>query len=71
MRLHARELRCQQATNDLRTAILDVQKKYDLTEGEALQAVSLTLGGWVSNMAKYLIREERHPGEPNKPGGLE
>ena len=42
----------------------------DLTPYEFLQVLSeVTTDEWHS-YTKYGIREERHPGEPDKPGGL-
>jgi hypothetical protein len=33
--------------------------------------VNEELSRFVGSVAKYVIREERHPGEPDKPGGWE
>jgi hypothetical protein len=43
----------------------------DLTDGETLATISDVLGGEVATLAKYMIRAERHPGNPDTPGGLE
>ncbi len=70
MKIHPREPRVRQAENELRTALADIVKKYDLTDGEALAIVNAALSGWVGGVAKYAIREERH-GNTDTPGGLE
>ena len=51
--------------------LYDTFDKSDLTEGERLRVVAKVFGGYVGSVAKYAIREERHPGQPDKPGGLE
>lgn len=38
----------------------------EMTYGEAMMAIS----GMISTDSKYLIRAERHPEDPSKPGGL-
>lgn len=71
MKLHPREASVHAAENELRGLVLEVVQKHELTEGEALRVVFAALGSWVQMAAKYMIREERHPGQPDKPGGFE
>jgi hypothetical protein len=71
-RLHPRERIVSEARIELVRAVLDWREKHDeLTDGELFSIVGGVLGDQITSMAKYLIREERHPGEPDKPGGLE
>ena len=69
-RLHPRERIVRKAENDLRSAVIDIVHKAELTTGESLQVVNGALSGWIAGVAKHAIREERHPGEPDKPGGF-
>lgn len=41
------------------------------TDGELFSVIGDVLGGQITNLAKYMIRAERHPDDPDKPGGLE
>ena len=47
-------------------AICEFVIKNEMTYGEAMMCIS----GMISTDAKYLIRGERHPEDPSKPGGL-
>lgn len=69
-KIHPREERVRQAEAELRHTIHAVMEQHDLSLGEAIRVVSTTLGDWLGSMAKHMIRDERHPGEPDKPGGL-
>jgi hypothetical protein len=71
MRLHPREAIVKKAESELREKMIEIVMRSELTEGESLSVVIHVMGDWLSGIAKYMIREERHPGEPNKPGGLE
>ena len=72
MRLHPREALVTQAHLDLTRRILDWREQHDdLTFGELLSILGGTLGDQVTSLAKYEIRAERHPDDPDKPGGLE
>jgi len=42
-----------------------------LTEGERLQVAVSVFSSIVSSIARYAIREERHPEDLDYPGGLE
>jgi hypothetical protein len=68
-RIHERESLVQQAELIMRQSVLDACK--DLTEGERLRAVTSVFSSTLQSQAKYMIREERHPGKPDIPGGLE
>jgi len=68
-RVHQREKLVHQAEMKLNGTLLEVV--HDLTEGEQIKVVTKVLSDWLLGMAKYMIRDERHPGEPDKPGGLE
>lgn len=41
------------------------------TDGELFSVIGDVLGGQITNLAQYMIRAERHPDDPDKPGGLE
>jgi len=69
MQRHHREENVRQASLKLMNFLGELQK--DLTEGEYLRVVTEELSKEWSLTAKYMIREERHPGEPDKEGGLE
>ena len=68
-KIHPRELIVRKAANALAEAILKTTE--DLTENEALSVVNGELSRYIGGVAKYGIREERHPGEPDTPGGWE
>ncbi len=71
MKIHPRESIVKDAEQKLRGAMLDILGDADLTTGEELRILESVLGGMISNIAKHIIRHERHPNEPDKPGGLE
>jgi len=68
-RLHPREKNVREAKLKLMTCLGDIQK--DLTEGEYLKVITEELSSEWALTAKYAIRAERHPNDPDKPGGLE
>ena len=43
----------------------------DLTDGELLGILGGMLGDEINALAKAMIRAERHPDDPDKPGGVE
>jgi hypothetical protein len=45
---------------------LNIVRKYNLTLGEQLRILSDEL----PQIAKWMVRKERHPRNPNKPGDL-
>lgn len=69
-KLHKREQIVRDAEQKLRTALLDIWKEHDLTEGEMLRVVASVFGDHVASHAKYEIRIERH-GNIDTPGGWE
>ena len=62
MRLHPRTRPVERAKLDLREQLLTFQEEHDLTNVEMLQA--LTEAQQV--VLKYMLREERHPGDPDR-----
>lgn len=70
MRLHPREEVVSRARVDLMEKLLDWRRGHDLTTAELFSILGGTLGGEITGIAKYLIREERH-GDQDRPGGLE
>jgi len=68
-RIHPREQVVSAARNELANAVLEVIQTHELTEGEALKVVSQALGEWLGSAATHMIRDERHRGNPDKPGG--
>ncbi len=69
MMIHPREERCRAAEGAINEALWCAVDKYALTDAERLRVVTAALAGYLSGMAKYAIREERH-GNSNTPGGL-
>ena len=65
-RLHPRVEITNRARNELAEALAGVINKYDLTYGEIFGLLAEQMGEW----ARYCVRDERHPGQPDKPGGL-
>lgn len=63
MKIHKREYIVEKEGLKIRKAFIDSE----LTYGEAIKVISDILANW----AKYIIRAERHPDDPDKPGGLE
>lgn len=70
MKLHPREQVVTDAENEVRTALVEAIKKYELTTGEELRILANLFGSEVGTIAKYIIRQERH-GNTDTPGGLE
>jgi hypothetical protein len=64
MKLHPRSSIVTQARNEFETFLLDLRQKHELTYGELFSL----LGGGIANLAKYQIRSERHPDDPDKRG---
>lgn len=64
MKLHQRMAIVQKARNELETFLLELEQKHELTYGEVFSL----LGNAVANLAKYQIRAERHPNDPDKKG---
>jgi hypothetical protein len=68
-KIHPREENVQVAQLALREILTQIRK--DLTFWEFMRIISSELAGEWSSMAKYGIREERHPENPDQPGGFE
>jgi hypothetical protein len=68
MKIHPREENVREARIKLMHFLAELRR--ELTEGEFLQVVTEELSREWNQVTRYLIREERHPGEPDKPGGL-
>lgn len=49
-----------------REAMILIQRDWELTYGEWMSL----LGNQLASLSKYLIRAERHPNDPDKPGDL-
>lgn len=64
MKLHPRSNIVEKARNELAMFLLDLEQKYDLTSGELFSM----LGHKIVDLAKYQIRSERHPDDPDKKG---
>lgn len=69
MRIHHREQIVNEAELKIEEAINEATK--DLTPGEYLRVLSSVLTSRIGTFAKHTIREERHPENPEKPGGRE
>lgn len=69
-RIHPREQVVIKAELDLKQRALDWERQHqDLTEGEWLRVISEVFGNMLGRYAKDMIRAERHPDDPDKPGG--
>ncbi len=64
MKLHERTILVQTARREIKGAVWDLAMKHELTILETLQCVSAA----VDEFLMYAIREERHPGDPEKKG---
>ena len=62
VRLHSRTMPVAQATNELQKFVLDWSSAHKLTALETATALIETSKNWL----KYVLREERHPNEPEK-----
>lgn len=68
-KIHERESLVRAADRALRDAVEQCCR--GLTEGERLRVIASALGSAASEVAKWMIREERHPDDPEYPGGFE
>ena len=66
MKLHPREIITLKADREYREFVTSLIIKHDLTHGEQLRIMSTTVG----SLAEWIIRLERHPDNPDQPGGL-
>ena len=62
MKLHERTMHVQKAQNELSALFLDWLKKQDLTWNEAAVCLHQIEG----RCLMYMLRDERHPDEPDK-----
>lgn len=62
MKLHPRTLDVQRASSAIRGRLLDMQETHGLTDVEMLRVLIEHL----QTITKYLLREERHPGDPER-----
>jgi hypothetical protein len=67
MKLHPRVMLWQAARADIGKALGEAIARFELTHLELLQILNEEMAAWI----KYGIRSERHPDDPEKPGGLE
>jgi hypothetical protein len=69
--IHPRERIVRAAETELLEAVIEWRMSHrDLTFGEELRIVNKVLSETIAGMAKHEIRAERHPDNPDKPGGL-
>ena len=66
-RQHPREKIVATAESELSIAVSDLIEGHGLTYGELHRVINSVQSNWI----KYQIRDERHPNDPNKPGGVE
>lgn len=65
--IHPRVMPFQKARADINDAVTEaIARHRDLTYLELLQILNEISASWL----KYGIRDERHPNEPDKPGGF-
>lgn len=67
MKVHPRTELCQQAEAKFGTFMLALERDYHLTTCETLQMMNQ----YQRNLLKYVLREERHPGEEGVGGDEE
>ncbi len=67
MKIAKRDVDMRVAESELTRLLLDWEKKYRPTYGELVGFHAREL----SMLAKYMVRAERHPDDPDRPGGLE
>ena len=64
MKIHERTLVVQKARHTFETFMLELEQEYGLSYGELFSLH----GNAIANLAKYQIRGERHPDDPDKKG---
>jgi hypothetical protein len=67
--IHPREENVQLAKTKLLETISEI-RKMDLTNAEFYKIITITLSDEWGALCKYWIRSERHPEDPNPPGGI-
>jgi hypothetical protein len=68
--IHPRENYVTSAEQKLGASISKIVEEHELTTAEELRILVNTLTSRIGLIAKYAIREERHPDEPGLPGCL-
>ena len=64
IKIHKRSQIVTNARLEFDQFLFDLEKNYELTFGELFSIV----GNAITNLAKYQIRAERHPDDPDKKG---
>lgn len=64
LKIHKRSQIVTNARLEFDKFLLDLEQKYELTFGEMFSII----GNAIANLAKYQIRHERHPDDPDKKG---
>ncbi len=64
MKLHPRTVAVKHAALEIGQMVNTTVKNYELTYGELMRILAQELDSW----ARYLVRDERHPNEPDKKG---
>jgi dsDNA-binding SOS-regulon protein len=64
IKLHPRTMVVQKAERDLHDRLSDVADEHDLSWTE----MAIILGNLQTNALKYVLREERHPEDPDRKG---
>ena len=62
MKIHPRTMPVSIASSQLAMHLIEFQGEYDLTDVEMFQAVT----SWMQTHLKYMLREERHPDDPER-----
>ena len=62
MRLHPRTRPVQKASNAIQQSLWGLQEKHGLTDVEMMQV----LADSQLTILRYMLRDERHPGEPDR-----
>lgn len=68
-RIHPREAIVRRAELDVEEAVAKTLEGRDLTTAEELRVVVGVFSRLAGSIAKHAIRAERHPNDPDKPGG--
>ena len=71
MNIHPRVAIVNDAISRMNKTLGDVADELELTNGEYLMVIGAVFGDRLQGFAKHMIRAERHPEDPDKPGGLE
>ena len=69
--IHDRFFVTQRARNDLHKAVVKVWECHGLTDLEVIQMVSDLSASVIGRVTRPMLREERHPGQPDRAADLE